>query len=203
VSLFYALAYRLGITPWEKMSALPIGNQVAALLDREQDGRSPPLGRALDLGCGSGTWSIDLARRGWEVTGVEIVRKALRRAREHAGSAGADVRLLHGDVTALREADVGTDYRFLFDLGTIHGLKPAQREAAGREATAVAAPDATLLTAAWKPGHRGPLPRGMSRDEIEVVFEGWSVIDEQAGDVTGAPGFVKAAEPRFYRLRRD
>ncbi len=112
---------------------------------------------------------------------MEIVPKALRRARERARAAGADVRLLQGDVTALHEAEVGSDFRFLCDLGTVHGLADTQREAAGREATAVAAPDATLLTAAWKPARRGSLPRGMRRDQIETAFAGWSVLDEQRG----------------------
>ena len=30
-----------------------------------------------------------------------------------------------------------------------------------------------------------------------------SVVDETAIDLSGAPGFVRRADPRFYRLRRD
>jgi hypothetical protein len=56
---------------------------------------------------------------------------------------------------------------------------------------------------AWKPGRRGPLPRGASREEIQAAFTGWQLIDEVAMDVPGgAPGYVRRAEPRFYRLRR-
>jgi NAD(P)-dependent dehydrogenase (short-subunit alcohol dehydrogenase family) len=107
------------------------------------------------------------------------------------------------DVAALRAAGVGTGFRLLLDFGTVHGLSDAGRAAVGREVSAVAAPDATLLMLAWTPGRRGPLPRGASRDEIEAAFPGWTAVDEEAADVTGAPRLVRSAAPRFYRLRRE
>ena len=72
------------------------------LVAREEDGREPPYGPALDLGTGSGVWGVQLAKRGWRVTGVDIVEKALRRARERVDEAGVEMRLVHGDVTALQ-----------------------------------------------------------------------------------------------------
>lgn len=39
---------------------------------------------ALDVGCGEGADSVWLARQGWHVTGVDISRVALQRARDHA-----------------------------------------------------------------------------------------------------------------------
>jgi hypothetical protein len=67
----------------------------------------------------------------------------------------------------------------------------------------VAAPAAVLLLWAFSPGRRGPLPRGASRAEIEAAFPDWSVVDETTIDVSEAPGYVRRADPRFYRLRRD
>ena len=52
------------------------------------------------------------------------------------------MRLVHGDVTALREAGVGSGFRLVLDTGTFHGLSDAQRAAMGREVSAIAAPDA-------------------------------------------------------------
>jgi hypothetical protein len=87
------------------------------------------------------------------------------------------MRLVRGDVTELRTTDVGTGFRLVLDTGTFHGLSPAEREAMGREVSAVAAPDATVLLIAWVPRRRGPLPRGVSRREIEAAFPGWEVTD--------------------------
>jgi SAM-dependent methyltransferase len=199
---FYKLLYRVGFTPWERLPTLPVAEQVSALLDREEAGREPPYGQALDLGCGSGIWAVELASRGWDVTGIDIISKAVRRARERAREAGVEVRFVEGDVTALSAAGVGSGFRLVLDFGTVHGLAPAQCEAVGRELSAVAADDANLLMYAAIPARRGPLPRGMSRAEIEAAFPEWNVLDEEPFDVSGAPAALQKARPTWYRLRR-
>ena len=91
----YAFAYRLGLTPWERYGTAAAAS-IAALLDREEAERSRPLGRALDLGCGRGQYTPELARRGWEVVGVDNVPRAIDAAR-HKGVPGAT--FMVGDVT--------------------------------------------------------------------------------------------------------
>jgi SAM-dependent methyltransferase len=206
MSLAYRILYAVGFTPWEQMARAPISEQISSLFAREEEERGPPYGEALDLGCGSGIWAVELARRGWDVTGVDFVPKALRRARERAQEAHVELRLVEGDVTDLGAAGVGRGFRLLLDFGCFHDeLSDEQRRDEGRAATAVAAADATLLLMAWKPGRRGPLPRGASREEIEAAFGEWRLLDEEPMRLpaSGAPGYVKRAEPRFYRLRQE
>ncbi len=202
MSLFYKFQYLVGLTPWERMPSLPIGEQAVALLEREESGREPPYGRALDLGCGTGLWSVRLAQREWEVTGIDIVPKAVRIARERARRAGAEIRFVEGSITALAAAGIAPGIQLFLDFGAVHGLEPGQVRAVGREVTAAAAEDATLLMYAFSPGRRGPLPRGISREEIEQAYSGWRITDEEGFDLAGAPHFVQKAQPRFYRLRR-
>jgi SAM-dependent methyltransferase len=205
VSLAYRILYRVGFTPWEQLATLPdLRARVSALFDREEEGRRQPFGQALDLGCGSGIWAVELARRGWRVTGVDFVPKALDRARRRAQQAGVELRLIQADATRLGDFDVGSSFPFLLDFGLFHDeLTDEQRRAMGREVSAVAAPGAILLMVAWAPGRRGPLPRGASRADIETAYPEWEIIDEEAFDVTEAWffRFVRKAEPRFYRLR--
>jgi SAM-dependent methyltransferase len=205
MSLAYKLLYAVGFTPWEQMErSAPIAGQISALFDREEAGGRAPHGKALDLGCGSGIWAVKLAGRGWQVTGVDFVPKAVRRARERASQTGVDVRFVQGDVTALGGAGVGSGFELLLDFGCFHDeLSDAQRQAEAQQATAVAAPVATLLLMAWAPGRRGPLPRGASREDIQAAFSGWHVVDEEPMDLSGpgVPGYVRRADPRFYRLR--
>lgn len=200
MSLGYAIAYRLGLTPWVRAGE---GGavQFTGLLAREEGG-PPPHGAALDLGCGTGAHSLELAQRGWTVTGVDVVPAALRTARQQADAAGLPVRFVEADVTALAAAGIGSDFRFLLDVGCFHGLRDAQRAAMSRAITAVAADDATLLLLAFRQGRRWPLPRGAGRDDVARTFAGWTIIDEEPASTAGLPKPLHSTAPHWYRLRR-
>jgi methyltransferase family protein len=201
----YALAYAIGFHPWEDLAEHPpFADTLLELIAREEQGREPPYGPALDIGTGSAVWGVELARRGWEVTGVDIVEKALRRARERVEGEGVEVKLVHGDVAALRQAPVGEGFRLVLDTGTFHGLDEDQRLAMGREVSAVAAPDATVLLDCFTPRRRGPLPRGASRAEVERAFPAWKITDVEVADTEPDPiARLFRFDERFYRLRRN
>jgi len=146
---------------------------------------------------------VHLAQHGWEVTGVDIGPKAVRTARERSRGAGVEPLFVEGSITALTDAGIGSEFNLILDFGAVHGLPPEQVRAVSREVTAVAAEDATLLMYAFSQGRRGPLPRGISREEIEQAYDGWTICDEEAFDLTRAPRFVQKAHPSFYRLRRN
>ena len=201
----YEFAYKIGFHPWEDLAEHPpFAGKLLEMVAREEDGREPPYGRALDLGCGSAVWGVRLAKRGWQVTGVDSVEKALARARERVDEEGVEMGLVHGDVTALRQADVGSGFRLVLDTGTFHSLTDAQHEAMGREVSAVCAGDATVLLDCFAPRRRGPLPRGASRADVERAFPGWEVTDiEIADSEPDALARLFKFDERFYRLRRD
>jgi hypothetical protein len=110
-------------------------------------------------------------------------------------------------VTNLGTTGVGSGFRLLLDFFLFHDeLTDEQREAMGREVTAIAAPGATLLITAWAPGRRGPLPRGASRSDIKAAYPKWKVIDDEPFDVVTGVRFykhIRKADPRVYRLRRE
>ena len=202
---FYRLAYAIGFHPWEDAATHPpFVETLSELIEREEDGREPPYGPALDLGCGSGVWGVWLARRGWRVEGVDMVERALRRARRRVRAAGVDVRLVRGDVTQLETAALGRDFRLVLDSGTFHGLTRDQRRAMGRGVDAITARDATVFLLVWRPQKRGPLPRGVSRADIEEAFPRWR-IDEIRPSHFEAPAPVERLmkpDERWVRLRR-
>jgi SAM-dependent methyltransferase len=53
----------------------------------------------LDVGCGTGRHAIELARRGYRVTGVDISSGMLHQAEKAATQAGVSVKWVHGDAT--------------------------------------------------------------------------------------------------------
>jgi len=199
----WRFAYAIGFHPWEETDP-PFARKISQLFDREQKGRQPPYGLALDLGTGSGIWGLELAKRGWQVTGIDIVDKALRRARDRVQEAGVDMRLVRGDVTALRAAGVGSGFRLVLDTGTFHDLNSGQRDAMGREVSAIAAPDATVLLLVW-PKRRRPLIRGASRSEVESAFPGWTVTDVEPSHfrLPKVLDLMLKPDEHWYRLRRE
>lgn len=200
----YRLGYSIGFHPWEDAASdPPFVDKFCELIGREETGRSPPFGAALDLGTGSGIWGVELAKRGWQVTGVDIVDKALERARERVGRAGVDVRLVKGDVTALREAGVGSGFRLILDTGTFHDFDPARQRAMGREIDALAGPDATVFLLVW-PKRVRPLIRGASREEIQVAFPGWRIthVEPSHFRLPSVMQMLLRPDEHWYRLVR-
>ncbi len=62
------------------------GREHGAMLDREEAERTRPLGRAIDLGCGRGRYTPELARRGREAVGIDNVPRAIDAANRRGGS---------------------------------------------------------------------------------------------------------------------
>ena len=200
MSTGYAIAYALRLTPWDA-AGQSAAEQFTGLLEREEAERTRPWGRALDLGCGTGAHALELVERGWEVVGVDAVGAAVHGAQRRARERGLDATFVQHDVTSLPAA-VPPGVSLFLDVGCFHGLRPAQRVAMAAGCTQLAAPGATALLLAFLPGRRGPLPRGAAREDVEQAFTGWELVDETLADVSGMPGPLRKAAPRWYRLRR-
>lgn len=200
----YKLAYSIGFHPWEDAEKEPgFVEKITELFHREEDGRESPYGRALDLGCGSGIWGIQLAKRGWQVTGVDSVDKAVSRAKERISDEGVEMHVVKGDVTRLERAGVGEGFRLVVDSGTFHDFHQQDRLAMARGVDAITSDDATVYLLVW-PKRIRPLIRGTSRQEIEEAFQGWEITDvEPSGFVLPKPlELLLRPDEHWYRLRR-
>jgi SAM-dependent methyltransferase len=197
----YRFIYRLGLIIWRR--ATPPAELVALV-----EGPSAlPVGRALDLGCGTGTDTIYLAARGWEVTGVDMVPKALAIARRSAAAAGVAPRFLQGDVTRLDELGVGDGFSLLQDFGCFHTLPDDRRPAYVAGVSHVTAPGATLLLYGFRqPPKAAPMHAGMTVDEVKQRFSGagWELVNAERSTVK--PIAIPRADGLFelwsYQLRR-
>jgi SAM-dependent methyltransferase len=195
----YARMYRFGITPWERYGTAAAAS-IAALLDREETERSRPLGRALDLGCGRGQYTPELAGRGWEAVGIDYVPAAIEVAA--AKSRGVEgLSYVAGDVTRLPSVNLGM-FDFFLDIGCFQGLDAGQRLAEGRGVSALANPGATLLLLCFGPGRWRSLVGGASQQEVETAFAGWQMLAAVPTDTAGLGWPMNRTVPQWYRLRR-
>lgn len=122
----YSALYRAGVAPWDS----ELRPEIVQLADAGQidPGRHA---RVADLGCGTGREAVFLAQRGFDVTGIDYTRVALRRARRRAAAAGVagNCRFVYGDLTSGQIPGLREDYDLLLDFGTLDDLDPGQRPA--------------------------------------------------------------------------
>ena len=101
-----------GGPPWD------IGGPQPALAEVLDDGVKGP--KVLDVGCGTGDLAIALARRGYEVTAIDISRVAIDMGRAKAAGEGLSVHFEVQDATDLSLPSAPFDS--VFDSGLLHSL---------------------------------------------------------------------------------
>lgn len=154
--LMFNLMY-LGKPPWDTGISPP---ELIEFIEAH------PPGRALDLGCGTGTNALTLAKYGWDVTGVDFAPKAISRARRKAREAGLDVDFRIGDVT--RPGGIDGTFDLVLDIGCFHSLGTVNRQKYEANLEKLLAPNGTymLYTFYISPGNEIP---GVSEDDIREL----------------------------------
>lgn len=126
--------------------------------------------RALELGCGSGTNAIHLARRGFEVTASDFAPRAIAQAREKAKQAGVSVAFSVAD--ALNPPDFGPPFPFVFDRGVYHVLRRVNVQAYVATLQRFLAPGGFYLTLAGNANDPSPADQGPPKvTAAEIVQE--------------------------------
>jgi ubiquinone/menaquinone biosynthesis C-methylase UbiE len=77
-------------------------------------------GMALDMGCGTGTNAITLAKAGWQATGVDFVARSISSARKKGRSAGVKVNFIVDSVTRMDALE--DQFDLILDIGCFQGL---------------------------------------------------------------------------------
>ena len=162
--ILYRLTYRLGKPRWDTGAPQPELEQLA-------QGRAP--GRALDLGCGTGTDVVYLAGHGWEATGIDFAPEAVAAANKKAADAGVSAAFVHGDASRLADAGVQGPFGLLLDIGCYHTIAASRRDAYVAGAAAAARPGADFyLAGIADPPRLWRLlgARGIGADEVKSRF---------------------------------
>lgn len=179
---------------------------------REDPGRLLPAavqarggrGRALDVGCGAGVFSVWMAQRGLEVTGIDLFPEAIAMARARAMENGVKVELIEGDAFAF---DPPRPFDLVFDSGCLHALVGGSVEAYRHQLLRWLAPAGDFILGHW--GKRHPLdwrpigPRRRTEATIErIVGPELKLVDTQVTDFAAPLPFGPTVRGIDYWFKR-
>jgi SAM-dependent methyltransferase len=148
-------------------------------------GRGLAPGRALDVGCGTGTHALWLASLGWDVLGVDVSPRAV----ELAAAKVARARQLPGRCEVkvldfLAAAPPGGPFDFVFDRGCLHVFDAHDERArfAARVAECLAPRGHWLSligSTEGPPRDHGP-PRRSARDVVNAIEPALEIVELRA-----------------------
>jgi len=136
-------------------------------------------GKAIDLGCGTGTNVITLTRAGWQVTGVDFAPRAIRIAKRKLKKENIQADLRVGDVTKL--TDSSNQYDLALDLGCFHSLTQQGRQDYLNQLDSILTPKGFwLLYSFINPSPPQPGP-GIAEAEINMISTRHTLLSRQNG----------------------
>jgi len=140
---------------------------------------SHPAGSAIDLGCGSGTNVLTLAKAGWRVTGVDFAARAIRIAKRKIADAGVKANLLVGDVTRL--SWIRESFDLALDIGCFHGLSASGMRDYLFQLNRILVPGGFwLMYGFFRPGSR-PTPPGLVEADIDLISSQLTLVSRRDG----------------------
>ncbi len=159
--ILYEVFYLRGRPPWDSGITPP---EVVQVIEVEHF--TP--GRALDIGCGTGTNVLYLAQHGFEATGVDFVPRAIAEAR--AKSRKANVRVDFRVANVLQPLELGKPFDFVLDIGCFHNFDEAGRRRYADNLSRWTHPGALYMLYALFPLTRWGRRFGVSPQEVVEAF---------------------------------
>lgn len=140
--------------------------------------QSHPPGRAIDLGCGTGTNIVTLARAGWQTQGIDFSPRAIRKARRKLARAGIEGQATVGDVT--RMSGVLGPFDLALDIGCFHSV--GSREAYVANLRRVLAPGGHWLMYGFVRNGDATEGRGIGPEDLEMIrSHGFRLLSRRQG----------------------
>jgi len=141
--------------------------------------KSHEAGKAIDLGCGTGTNVITLAKAGWQVTGVDFASRAIQTAKGKLKKEKVQAELHVRDVTKLK--GIHGPFDLVLDIGCFHGLSQAGMQDYLNPLDRILAPNGFwLMYGFFKPSSLQSGP-GLVETEIDRISSRFNLLSRQNG----------------------
>jgi SAM-dependent methyltransferase len=173
-------SYASGQLPWDTGEPEPV------LVEFITAGAVKP-SLALEIGAGTGTNSIWMAERGFDVVGVDVSPLAVERA--EAKMAGRALRCRFAALDILAAPPSGGPFQFVFDRGCFHVFDEAEeRQRFAEHVAAVLAPGGLWLSligsTEGEPREVGP-PRRSAREVTEAIEPALEIVELRSAEFSG------------------
>jgi cyclopropane fatty-acyl-phospholipid synthase-like methyltransferase len=142
-----------------------------------------PPGRALDLGCGTGTNAITLAQHNWKVVGVDFASRAIKVARQKAKRAGVQVEFYVDDVTSLKK--VSRNFDLILDIGCFHSISRELRKDYLSNLDRLLTKQGTYMVYAFLNSDPNNETSGIDEQDIHLISQKLRLIDRKDGSERG------------------
>ena len=139
--------------------------------------KTHPAGRAIDLGCGTGTNTITLAQHGWQVSGVDFASSAIKIAHRKAKDAKVEADLYVDDVTKLHK--IHGKFNLALDIGCFHSLGDKKENYLNRLDEILESKGYWLLYAHLLSKDHPDSNHGLSNSEFEMTATRFNLISRR------------------------
>jgi ubiquinone/menaquinone biosynthesis C-methylase UbiE len=136
-------------------------------------------GRAIDIGCGTGTNVITLARAGWQVTGVDFAPRAIKLARQKLNKEGVQAELLVKDATKLE--GINGPFDLAFDLGCFHTIPQVVKPEYLKQLDRILAPNGFWLMYGFLIPDTSQARHGLVETDIQQISSQLTLLSRQEG----------------------
>jgi cyclopropane fatty-acyl-phospholipid synthase-like methyltransferase len=163
LSNIYSRALSVEQLPWHS-------DEAPRMLQKVVDQRKKN-GKALDIGCGAGVYASYLAKKGYEVTGVDYIDKAVQYARDTVLKNGVKVEIVKADIL---KWDCEGPFDLILDSGCLHMMRGQERLAYRKRLLSWLANDGDYVLIHFERRHifdwRPTGPRRVTRQGIVEFF---------------------------------
>jgi SAM-dependent methyltransferase len=159
--------------------------------------------RALDIGCGTGNYSLYLAAQGFTITGLDVSESAIQVARAKAAQKGADITFavadMRGDVS-----HVAGGFEFALEWMIMHHILPDERQGYLKNLLTLLSDEALCLSVSfsaedpkfgdppegnWRRSPMGPMVYCSYLDELEALLSpAFDLLEKGVVDIPGKMG---------------